>query len=840
MRYRVILLSIVTVLFSFKGLAQEISDEQRSSVYLESLFFSGQTFEEIVALADAYFSDKYPGASASDLSSGIFRDSDFVKYQRWQSYWKNHLKDDGTLGDYTNVYDFSNENRGTRSDECGGVQIETEWTNVNYNGNMGLQIDQGRTNAIAFDYTDPNTFYVGAAFGGLWKTTDGGASYINLNDKLPLAAVAGIVIDPTNPDRIVVALSDIVWYGPLGVGTFLSTDGGLNFIPTPFNFPLTSNIRIYYMDQNPFNGNEVMLATSDGTYRTTDFFESIEEVHALSSRSIKYSLSTEDLVFVGGGSGQFYRSTDAGDSFDLISDFGSNDVRLAVSREAGSQRVAISTGNSLIVSEDNGDTYVTHSLPESNMVVEFAVSNDDIIQVGNFEVYRSNDFGASFSPVSHWLGSDGLPFIHVDQRNVFVNPLQPNYVYFCNDGGISRYAVAENEFANLSKDLIITQYYDIAVSQTEEFVVAGGSQDNGNIFREDDGNWYSYAQTGDGMGQDIDPVNAGIRYWSYQVGGLRRWEAGENTGIAPPGEDGMGAWETPFKLDPNDNNRLFVGYNSVYVSDDNGDTWTTVGDVVNPSYDLEQIAIAPSNSDKIYATQYRTIYIKSPGIDAWNSVMTPVNQPITDLEVDPFNENIVYVCYGGFTDGGKVYKSIDGGLTWTNISGSLPNLPITSLEVYDTEPGGVFVGTIGAVYYIDDRFEDWNKMGCLPNVGVNDIEIQYFTNKIFIGTHGRGMFEASLDFVFSSIWENGSQGQDLLLLYPNPTSDKALIQANGIDLSTVKIQLSDASGKNLDVSYELKKNGEIEIDCIGLEKGIYFVRIIHLDGATSVLNLIKG
>ena len=840
MSYRSLLLSIVTVLFSFNGLSQETSDDERSAVYLESLFHSGQTFVEIVTLADAYFSAKYPGVSASDLSSGIFRDSDFVKYQRWQSYWKNHLNDDGTLGDYTNANDFSHENRGTRLDACGDVQIETTWTNVNYNGNMGLQIDKGRTNAIAFDHTDPNTFYVGAAFGGLWKTTDGGASYINLNDKLPLAAVAGIAIDPTNPDRIVVALSDIVWYGPMGVVTFLSTDGGLNFIPTPFNFPLTSNIRIYYMDQNPFNGNEVMLATSDGTYRTTDFFESISEVHPTSVRSVKYSRSTENLVFVGGGSGQFYRSEDGGLTFDLLSDFGSNDVRLAVSLEAGSERVMASTGNTLMLSDNNGDSFSSRTLPESNMVVEFAVGDDHIIHAGNFEVYRSDNSGVSFSPVSHWLGSDGLPFIHVDQRNVFVNPLQPNYVYFCNDGGISRYAVAENEFANLSKDLIITQYYDIAVSQTEEFVVGGGSQDNGNIFREDDGNWYSYAQTGDGMVQDIDPVNAGIRYWSYQVGGLRRWEAGENTGIAPPGEDGAGAWETPFKLDPNDHNRLFVGYNSVYVSDDNGDTWATVGDVVNPSYDLEQIAIAPSNSDKIYATQYRTIYIKSPGIDAWNSVMTPVNQQITDLEVDPLNENIVYVCYGGFTDGGKVYKSIDGGLTWTNISASLPNLPITSLEVYESEPGGVFIGTIGAVYYIDDSFEDWNKMGCLPNVGVNDIEIQYFTNKIFIGTHGRGMFEAPLDFVFSSIWENGSQGRDLLLLYPNPTSDKALIQANGIDLSAVKIQLSDASGKNLDVSYVLKNNGEIEIDCIGLEKGIYFVRIIHLDGATSVLNLIKG
>lgn len=824
---------------NLQGLGQVASDSesQESSSYLASLLYSNQPFDEIVAAADAYFADKYPGMSAAELSSGAFRDGDFVKYQRWQAYWKNHLNSDGTLGDPTKIN--KSQTRGVRGAECGDSQILVDWTNVNYNGNMGLQIDQGRTNSIAFHPSDANTYYVGAAFGGLWKTTDGGESYINLNDNLPLAAVAGIVIDPLDPNHIAVALSDIVWYGPPALGVYVSTDGGSTFEATDYTYNLSSGIRIYYMDQNPFNGNEVMLASSDGTFKTTDFFETIDEVHPLSSRSVKYSLSTENLVFVGGGSGQFYRSTDAGDSFDLISDFGSNDVRLAVSREAGSQRVALSTGNSLIVSEDNGDTYVTHSLPESNMVVEFAVSNDDIIHVGNFEVYRSNDFGASFSPVSHWLGSDGLPFIHVDQRNVFVNPLQPNYVYFCNDGGIFRYAVAEDVFANLSTDLIITQYYDIAVSQTEQFVVGGGSQDNGNIFREDDGTWFSYAQTGDGMGQEIDPVNAGIRYWSYQVGGLRRWEAGSNVGIAPPGEDGMGAWETPFKLDPNDHNRLFVGYNSVYVSENNGDTWTTVGDVVNPSNDLEQIAIAPSNSEKIYASQYRRLYIKSPGIDAWDMIITPVNQPITDLEVDPEDENIIYVSYGGYTEEGKVYKSIDGGETWINFSGTLPNFPITSLEVYDSQPGGVFIGTIGAVYYRDDRFSDWLKVGCLPNVGVNDIEIQYFTNKIFVGTHGRGMFEAPIEFNIATIWEDGLSGEEIVLLYPNPAAEKASIRANGIDLSSVNVQITDASGRIIEASYELTENGEIELNCEQLDKGTYFVLILHTDGSKHLLNLVK-
>jgi len=838
MKKLLFLVAFALAFISVPTYAQISADIADAHTYLDELFHSNKTFVEIKAEGDLYFQEKYPGLTPMQLTSGEFRDGDFVKYQRWLAFWKNQLNDDGTLGDLAAEGQVGK--RGYRTAICGDSQILVDWTNLNYNGNMGLQIDQGRTSSIAFHPTDLNTYYVGAAFGGLWKTTDGGASYINLNDDLPLAAVASIIIDPANPDHIAVALSDIVWYGPSGLGVFVSTDGGLTFSSSALASNLSDNIRIYYMDQNPTDGNEIMVASSAGIFKTTDFFETITEINPANSRSVKYSHTDANIVYAGGASGQFFRSTDGGDSFSLLTDFGSNEVRLAVSLEPGSAKMAASSGSSLYTSIDHGVTLETKPLPESNMVVEFAVGNDDIINVGNFECYRSNDFGGSFSATSHWLGDGGLPFIHVDQRNVFVNPLNPNFIYFCNDGGVFRYSISANSFSNLSKDLIITQYYDIAVSQTENFVVGGGSQDNGNIFREDDGNWFSYAQTGDGMGQEIDPVNAGIRYWSYQLGGLRRWEAGSNTGIAPPGEDGNGAWETPFKLDPNDNNRLFVAYNSVFVSNDNGDSWNSVGDVVNPSNDIEQIAIAPSNSDKIYATQYRTIYIKSSGIDAWNSVLTPVNQRITDLEVDPQDENIVYISYGGYTEGGKVYKSVDGGLTWNNISATLPNLPIISLEVYDDQPGGVYIGSYGAVYYIDDRFTDWLKVGCLPNTAVNDIEIQYSTNKIFIGTHGRGMFEAPINFNIVSLTENGVNDNSFLLIYPNPTTNTATIRATELDLFAAKIEVSDISGKLVPVSYEFVEGGEILLDCSALTPGQYIVTVRQTtDGKTAMLKLTK-
>ena len=94
---------------------------------------------------------------------------------------------------------------------------------------------------------------------------------------------------------------------------------------------------------------------------------------------------------------------------------------------------------------------------------------------------------------------------------MFTNPLQPDQVYYCNDGGVYRYKISTNSFENLSDNLLITQFYDIAVAQTDDNVIGGGSQDNGNVYRESDGTWDDYAGTGDGMNQEIDPTDANTR-----------------------------------------------------------------------------------------------------------------------------------------------------------------------------------------------------------------------------------------------------------------------------------------------------------------------------------------
>lgn len=828
-----------TLLLVFSvNLTAQTTQELTTQEYLEQLFGSGQTYWQIKTQADAYFQNKYPNYSAEELCVGEHRDGDFVKYQRWLSFWKDHLNDDGSLGDFTQTTNAGGPNKASKMADCSDSQMMVDWNNINYSGNMGWQIDQGRTCAIAFHPTNPDIFFVGAGFGGLWKTTDGGINYVNLNDNLPHMAVSSIIIDPANPDHMAIALSDNVWYGPPTIGVYITNDGGLTFNESSLTSQLNLNRYIYYMDQNPSNPNEIMLACSNGIFKTIDFFETYDQITAWNTRSIKYSKTNSNIVYAGGSNGQFYKSEDGGENFTMITDFGTGTVRVAVSHETGSARVAASNGLFLYTSEDHGATFGSSDLPEDNMVIEFAKNDDNIILAGNFEVYRSNNFGASFSTLTHWLGDAGLPHIHVDQRNVFVNPNSPDFIYLCNDGGITRYRISTGDFTNLSEHLNITQYYDIAVSQTETMVVGAGSQDNGNVSRDTDGSWFAYASTGDGMGQEIDPSNADTRYFSYQYGGLRRWVSGGVTNIEPPGEDNeAGDWETPFKIDPNNSNRIVVGYNSVYASDDQGDTWVTIGDVVNPIDNLETIAIAPSNSNKIYATQHNNLYVKSAGVDAWSEFGTPINQSITDLEVDPLDENTIYISYAGYSAGNKVFKSVDGGANWTNISGSLPNLPIMSLETYETNPGGVFVGTYGAVYYVDDQLGDWVKVGCVPNTSVKDIEIQYFTNKIFIGTHGRGIFEAELTFQFASVWSyEENQGQ--LTLYPNPAQDVVYIASTDSDINNATVRLTDATGKELAFEYTVNSTNQLTITNLDLKPGIYFVRIEMPDRETAIMKFI--
>lgn len=836
---------------------------------IQTILSNARSFDRAVEDAESYFQEKHPGLSPKQLCEGMHRDGDYVKFMRWQAYWAEHLNPDGTLGDITAV---RRENAGSRA---AGDFDDLEWTNISYENYMGVQIGMGRTTSLAFHPTDPDIFYVGAAIGGIWKTTDAGQTYIPLGDELPFLAVSSIIVDQENPNTIYIALSDHMWYGPPSIGVYKSLDGGQTWGPTALSFEFTDGIRIYWMAADPSDSEHILVATEGGLYSTDDGFNTTEQVNDFNSSDVRFHPTNSSIVYQGLSNGDLFRSSDGGDSFSFNEDIGNGACRIVMS-SSDSEKIFVRSANVLKKSFDAGlnfDSEIT--LPENGCAVLLSPLDDEVVIAGNFEIYKSVDGGDDFEVQTHWYGQGGLPIVHVDHRNAFVNPLRDDVVYFCHDGGVTTMDVNTNAFDDLSDGLLITQFYDIAVSQSNENVIGGGSQDNGNVFRDAQQNWDYYAGTGDGMNQAIDPENENRRYWSYQFGSMHRYFNGSSTAIAPSGEDGNGAWETPYKIDPNESSKLVCGYKEVYRSNNYGASWESISPVLS-SAELGQMAIAPSNSERIYVTQGNRIWVKDVTSNDWTQNTLP-GSAISDLEVDPLNSEKVYITVAGYTEGEKVFQSLDAGENWENISGDLPNVSTGAIETYTEIPGALFVGTDYGVFYRDDINPEWQQYGVMPNTRVEDIEIQYAGHMLRAGTHGRGVMEVAItigmcadgiddedldgicdaydtcpdfdDTLLGAACDDGDEAtiddiyvdcecagsfpvglseaaKDLFTMYPNPSEGLLELRLNTQQTGRVKIY---AISGELVFSQVIEKRST-QLDLYGLAPSLYILKIESQDG----------
>ena len=710
---------------------------------VENIINKGVNFNEIAKQGETFFKSTKKGLKLNNTYNETSMDEDYTKFMRWQSYWKNHLDEHGNLANEP-AFAMAAGVQTANKPNLGPFQKKT-WTNISNSNFIAGQIGLGRTTSIGFHPTNANIFYVGTPYGGIWKTTDSGATYTPLGDNLPVMAVSSIIVDKVNPLNIYIALSDHLWYGTQGIGVYKSTDGGLTWNETTLKFNFTENIRIYSMEADPNNPSIMLVAATNGIYRTADGFNTVNKVSVNNSFDVHFKVGSSSIVFVGTNDGKFLRSTDGGLTFTEIANFGNGDVQVIIAPSA-TNKVSARVENTLRTSTDGGLTFPTqYALSESSGVYAFDPDNDNVLVGGNFEIYRSNNSGSTSSVITNWLANNGLPRIHVDQRNVFTNPLNNDAIYFCNDGGVFKYNINAATFQDLSNGLKITQYYDISVAQTNDVIISGGSQDNGSMFRNAEGGWQDFANTGDGMNTEIDPTDENIRYWNMQNGGFRRYQNGASVNASPSGKGGTGAWETPFKIDPSNANRLVIGYDLIYESTNKGVSWTAISGTLGAGGNVDQLTIAKSNPQRIYVTRGTIMFVKNVANNNWVTKVTPALNTISDIEVDPLNSEIVYITNPGYIGGKKVFKSIDAGTTWTNISGTLPNIAVMSIKLYHTQAGGMFIGTNMGVYYRDNTLDDWYEYGHLPHTDVRDIEIQYTNQMIRIGTHGRGIIEAPIE-----------------------------------------------------------------------------------------------
>lgn len=723
----------------------------------------------------------------------IEKGSGYKQFKRWEWYWEQRIGKDGVFPKSNILWEeMEKYNKYQNAQKLSSVVSATtaNWTFKGPSTSAGGYFGIGRINCIAFHPTLANTFWVGTPAGGLWKTTDGGSTWSTNTDNLPVLGVSDIAIDPTNPNIMYLATGD--GEGALSlangegdtksIGVLKSTNGGTTWTAV-LTASVSQNILIRRLIISPSNPQVLLAATSVGIYRTanggvswslvssTDWFMDLE----FKPTDPNYVYAT---TFSSSGNAQIFTSTNNGVTWAQVTSFTNyNRINVAVSANSPSlvdALCSVATGTNangfggLWFSSNSGASFSQYFFSNcSNNLLKGTINasgcggqgfydlayalnptNANEIWLGGVNTWRSTDGGSTFSINNYWTTNTVVPNVHADKHFITHHPLNTSFVYECNDGGLYGTNNGGASWFNATNGMGISQIYKIGTSATVVDKVVCGLQDNSTKMFSG-AIWSEHYATGDGMESIIDYTNSNIQYVASYKGEIYKTinNGGTWAQIVQSGGTGVnsdGAWVTPYVMHPTNNSILLVGKAQVYQTTNGGSTWSQLGTLPGAIGNIISMAYAPSNPSVIYVATASQFFKTINGGGTW-TLMGTSGPRITYIAVDPTNPNRIWETNSGYVAGDKVWFSSNGGVSWTNFSGSLPNIPVNCIVYQNSTADGLYIGTDVGVYFRDASMADWIPYNTgLPNVVVNELEISYNNNKLWAATFGRGLWNSNL------------------------------------------------------------------------------------------------
>ncbi|MGB6821552.1 MAG: hypothetical protein WBE21_05705 [Candidatus Acidiferrales bacterium] len=609
------------------------------------------------------------------------------------------------------------ESAGGSTEQAGPPTIDSATSNLKMRA-IGPAIMGGRIDDFAVVESNPETIYMGAAAGGVWKSVDGGMTWKSTWDNEPNPSIGALAVAPSNPSVIYVGTGEAnnrqsaSW----GNGVYKSSDAGNTW--THVGLDDTQAIGRIVID--PRNSDVAYVAAvghlwgpnaERGLFKTTDGGKTWNKVLFINddtgvndvaidpqSPTTLYAAAYERRRtawgFNGGGPGSgIYKTTDGGATWnkltkDLPDNGNTGRIGLAVYRRNPNIVYALvqNEKGGVFRSEDSGATWTkmsaTDPRPSYFSQIRIDPNNDLRIWTGGVELAYSEDGGKTF------VTTRGRE-VHSDFHAIWIDPNNSNYMLAGCDGGVYESRDAGRDWDHLNV-MALGQAYEVGYDNQQPYHVCAGYQDNaewcgpsrtvyaGGI---SNGDWLMVGG-GDGFYVKPDAEDPQTIYTESQDGNLSRRDlrTNEALNIRPVPPEGQPPyrfnWNSPLLISPKDHNTIYYGGNFLFKSTDRGNTWTRLGGDLTTGVDRNTLPILGQLPSKDTQSLY-------DGVEWYPT--------ITTIDESPVNTSVLWVG----TDDGNLQVSRDGGQNWKNVADRVPGVPkgtyVTRVVASKTGDGTAYV-----------------------------------------------------------------------------------------------------------------------------------------------------
>ncbi|MCE1187697.1 MAG: T9SS type A sorting domain-containing protein [Ignavibacteria bacterium] len=758
----------------------------------------------------------------------------------------------------------------------------------------------GRITAIEADPNDLSAIYIGAAAGGIFKSTDAGNSWFPLTDAYPSLSVGCLTMAPDNPQILYCGTGEanIATDSYPGFGILKTTNGGISW----FKSGLDSTRHIAEIKIHPLNTNTIFAAASGGLYskgphrgiyRSTDAGRNWYKVLYIndSTSAIDIALDPTDTsrVYAAvwsrlrgpsfrnacGINTALYLSTNGGWTWQQMTNGlpapsattgrisiavapSNPNIVYALFKTAQSNNISTNIFGGFYRSTNKGISWTR--MPDgpfsgfSNFgwyfgLLKVAPDNPLKVYLGEVDLYLTTDGGNNWSNITNSYSGDGtFTQQHPDQHALWMHQNFPNVLLNGNDGGFFLSTdggiVWEKKY-----NLPISQFYAAAVDPQNASHKFGGLQDNGSVgtFTGQTNDW-KMLLGGDGFVSQVDYTNSNILYAESQNGYICRSTDGGNnyTAIQSGLDRSRSNWNTPFIIDPVDPSILYFGSYKLFKTTNRGDQWSAISNDLTRGANgslgtITAISAAKlTNGDRVLyvATNDAKLSVSTnTGVTWFDRTGSLPQRYMTDVVADKRKPEIAYITLSGYNLDeplARVFRTTDYGVTWKQISSTLPDVPVNSILIDYNHDSTLIVGTDLGVYYTQNLGNSWFILGTgLPNAPVTDIVLHEASHELIAATHGRSLFKADITALVSVNQDSKNKAPSYFSVqeaYPNPFNPTCKITFRATENSRFSILLFDQKGKEVRKvaeRYYLAGQHTITINGSGLSSGVYFIRITN-------------